>query len=114
MTISFTEQSAVTVSTTPISLINGTSTIATTTTKAIVQVEVDVSAMAAGDQYQLTLLEKVVSGGSQLSTILITQQGEQSGPWLTPAFTLGNGWDFSLVKLAGTDRAFSWSVREVS
>ncbi len=107
--------SAVTVGTSAISLINGTTTIASATDVGIYQIEVDVSAMAAGDQYELYWYEKAIAGGTQRTHSLGVLTGAQAWPLAVfGSLFLGIGWDFAIKKLTGTDRAFSWSIRRVS
>jgi hypothetical protein len=70
--------------------------------------------MAAGDQYAFYLREKVVSGGTQGVILLGIKTGLQCCPFITGAWQLMHGWDFTAAKLSGTDRSIQWSVREVS
>jgi hypothetical protein len=70
--------------------------------------------MAAGDEYEVALQEKVISGGTQRRSVLANLIGAQSEPFISPTFLLGEGWDFTLKKIAGSDRAFSWSIRAVT
>ncbi len=115
LNVAYATGSSVTVSTTAISLINGTTTIASATDVGVYQVALDVSAMAAGDQYEVYQYEKAISGGTQRTNSLGVLTGAQAWPLLVlGSFFLGVGWDFGIKKLAGTDRAFSWSVRRVS
>jgi hypothetical protein len=38
----------------------------------------------------------------------------QSEMFVTPPLQLGIGWDMTLDRIAGADRAFDWSIRRVS
>ncbi len=115
LNVAYATGSAVTVSSTAISLINGTTSIASATDVGVYQVVLDASAMLAGDQYELYMYEKAISGGTQRTHSLGILYGVQSWPLaVLGSFFLGVGWDFGIKKLAGTDRAFSWSVRRVS
>ena len=100
-----------TIGTTEYSLTNNSTTIATVTTKGTYQVAVDFSALAAGDQYELRVLEAVRAGGTQRSLMSATITGSTSEAYITPALMLGNGWDITITKIAGTDRSIPWSVR---
>lgn len=107
--------SAVTISTTEISLVSGTSTLQTDTTDGLFQLFVEANNMAAGDQYRIQIYEKVLSGGTKRLIDQFDLLGVQPKPvWVGPALFLMHGWDFTLIKIAGTDRAFSWSIRQVS
>lgn len=104
-----------TVGTTEHSLPNDSTTLTPITADGVYQVFVDVSAIAAGDQYEFKLYEKVTSGGTQrlVETWILT--GAQSKPaWVSPSLILLHGWDFTAKKLAGTDRSLSWSIRQVA
>jgi hypothetical protein len=108
-------QSAVTISSTEYSLSNNSTTIATNTNNVIVSIWIDVNAMAAGDEYELAIQEKAVSGGTQRRCVIANLVGAQSDPiFISAGFHVGVGWDVTLKKIAGTDRAFSWSLRSIS
>jgi hypothetical protein len=84
------------------------------TDDGIYQAFIDAAAMVAGDQFEVKVYEKVTSGGTQrvlLSTILT---GAQAGPVVMPSLVLLHGWDMTLKKLAGTDRAIYWSIRKIA
>jgi hypothetical protein len=70
----------------------------------------DFSTMLAGDQYQITLYEKV-NGGTQQVAYQTIITGVQSSLVVIPRFLLGEGWDVGVKKLAGTDRVVAWSLR---
>lgn len=107
--------SAVTVSTTEISITGGTSTIQVRTDNAIVSLVVDVANMAAGDEFEFAMHEKCLAGGTARRIILGNLIGAQAEPlFCFDAIHVGIGWDFTIKKIAGTDRAFSASVRSVS
>lgn len=84
------------------------------TTDGVFQFFVDLANMAAGDQYRFKLYEKYDSGG----TIRLAEEwiftGVQSKPmFITPTFILGEGWDFTCLRLAGSDRSILWSIRKI-
>lgn len=105
---------AVTVSSTEFSLTNSSTVIATQTTKGHYSVFIDTANIAAGDEYEVALQEKVRSGGTQRRTIIGRFVGAQPDIYISPSMPLFWGWDFTLKKIAGTDRAFDWSVRAVT
>lgn len=102
------------IGTTEHSLVNDSGTIATDTTDGVYQVFLDLSAMQAGDQYQILIYEKVTSGGSQRVIYSSIVTGTMAPTWVSPSLVLMNGWDVSLKKLAGTDRSLAWSIRQVA
>jgi hypothetical protein len=106
--------SAVTVSTTAISLTAGSTSIQTKTDNVVASVWLDTANMAAGDEFEVYLYEKAISGGTQRTIIIADLIGAQADLlFITAGFHVGVGWDFGIKKIAGTDRAFSWSVRSI-
>lgn len=108
-------QSAQTISSTEYSLTNNSTTVATVTTTGIISIWLDVNALAAGDEFELALREKVVSGGTQRRMVLANLVGVQvDAMFVTAGWQVGVGWDVTLKKIAGTDRAISWTIRSIS
>jgi|SRR6478736_4775783 len=108
-------QSAQTISSTEYSLTANSTSLATVTTVAVISVWIDVNALAAGDEFELAILEKAVSGGTQRRMVIATLVGAQADPlFVTAGWQVGVGWDVTLKKIAGTDRAFSWTIRSIS
>lgn len=82
------------------------------TTSGCVQLVLDVANMVAGDEYELRQYEKARTADTQRLAEVWSLTGAQAKPLMTtPAVTLARGWDYTLKKITGTDRAFSWSVR---
>lgn len=106
--------SAVTVSTTPVSIITGSTSTATDTTDGVFQAQVYTGNMAKGDEYEVTLWEKAVAGGTQREVMAWPLMGAQARDLLIFLPILMHGWDLRIAKLAGTDRAFSASIRQVA
>lgn len=107
-------QTGVTIGSTEYGLTANSTTLGSQTTDAFVCAVIESTAMAAGDEFEVAVLEKVVSGGTQRRIILGSLIGVQDSPFVTPTFLLMHGWEFSLKKIAGTDRAFTWSIRGVT
>lgn len=107
-------RAAVTVGATEYSIVNGSTTLATDATDAVIQVYVDASAMAKGDEYVLRVYETVRSGGTKRIVEEWSLLGVQAEVLATPSMIVMHGWDVTLQKLAGTDRAFDLSIRKVS
>ena len=108
--------SAVSISTSEISLLSGTTTLQANTTEGVYQVIVDgiTSAVAKSDQFRFRCMEKVLSGGTQREVFPVEIYGAQSEMIYTPMMDLLEGWDYTLIKLAGTDRSFTASVRKAA
>lgn len=103
-----------TIGTTEWSLTNNSSTVAAKTDQGGLQVWLDLSAMAAGDQFELIVYEKIVTGGTQRRAWRQTFTGPQTDPHTPlPTVLVKWGWDVTLKKLAGTDRSITWSLRMV-
>lgn len=96
---------------TQFSLTNGNTTIASQTAKGTYQVFLDTSAIGAGDQYEIRILEKCRSSSTQRRAMSAILTGGMADSWQSPALMLGNGWDVTVQKLSGTDRTIEWSIR---
>lgn len=83
------------------------------TTDYTIQAWFSLQNMAAGDQYQIHVYEKVVSGGTQGVIYEAILTGAQARYFVLPALMVMHGWDVTVKKLAGTDRTIIASVRAV-
>ena len=109
------ELDGVTVGATPISVVSGTTTVADTVATGVYQLWVDAYAMAKADEFKITFSEKVeATGGTRKTFFEATLLGVQSQVFVTPTFVLMNGWNVTIHKVAGTDRAFDASLRRIS
>jgi hypothetical protein len=79
----------------------------------------DLNALAAGDEFLIQLYEMGVSGGTKR----LLEQWPVVGPsgepnYMLPApggsFILGNGWDLTIKKIAGTDRAIPFTLWRIN
>ena len=87
------------------------------TTTAIVQLLLDINALAAGDTLEVAMKEKVISGGTQRIIhrfTIVNSSGADDAVWVSPAVFLKNGWDMTLKQTAGSSRAIPWSIRKVT
>lgn len=100
------------ISTTEWSLNTNTSGPDADTTDGVFQVFLDLSAMAAGDQYQIRIYEKCRSASTQRVIYESIITGTMAPTWVSPSLILMHGWDVTLKKLAGTDRTLEWSIRK--
>ena len=114
MAISEAYANSATVGTTEYSCSNNSTTIATQTDDGVYQVFLDLNAMAAGDEFQIRVLEKCRSSGTQRAVFVASVVGVQGELWCSPSLILLHGWDVTLKKIAGTDRAIEWSIRKVA
>lgn len=101
-----------TIGATEFSLTANSTGVQVTTTTVVISVWIDVANMTAADEYEVALYEKAVSGGTARRIILADLVGVQNDPiFTTGTFLVGIGWDVTMKKIAGADRAFSWSIR---
>lgn len=108
------ELDGVTVGTGELSVVSGTTTLQTITTAGVYQLWVDPGNMAKADEFRIRAYEKVeATGGTKKVFAQWSLLGVQSEIFVTPTFILLNGWDFTITKIAGTDRAFDASIRKV-
>lgn len=113
MPITFTANSA-TISTTEYSLPSVSTDRVAQTDDCILQAFIDLNAMAAGDEYELKVYEKV-NGQTQRLCHQAVIAGAQSEPvFVTPTLLLGEGWDVTLKRTAGSDRVINWSLRKIT
>lgn len=109
------EQTALSVSTTELSLINGTSTLTANTTAGVYQLFIDgVANMAKGDEFLVRITEKVRSGGTARIVFQTKISDAQAEAFVAPPLMLLNGWHMTLTRTAGSDRAFDTSIRRAS
>jgi hypothetical protein len=107
-------QSSTTVGTTQYFLASASTTATYQTTDGCYQLWLEVNNLANGDEYQVRVYEKISSGGTARIAMEWTISHAQTQPlWVTPTLMLIHGWEFSLTKLAGTDRSIAWSIRSV-
>lgn len=104
--------SAVTVSTSEISFVSGTTTLQNNTTAGVYQLLVDAANMAKGDEFLIKVKEKVKSAGTQRVVFQATLSDAQTEIFTMPPMMFLHGWDMTIIKVAGTDRAFDGSVRK--
>jgi hypothetical protein len=104
-----------TVSTTEHSLTTDTAGPDVDTTDGVIQVWLDLNALAKGDVYQFRIYEKVTSGGTQRVVFETRFANAQTAPiWVSPSLILMHGWDATLDKISGADAAITWSIRQVA
>lgn len=107
--------SNVTVGTTELSIVSGTTTLQNDATDGYFELIVDDRAnMAKGDEFQITVYEKCLTGGTKKVLFRTSIADVQSELFAFPGRILMHGWDMTLKKIAGTDRAFDASIRQVA
>lgn len=109
------ELDGVTVGASELSIVSGTTTLQTITDDGVYQLWIDPGTMAKADEFRIKLYEKVeATGGTKKVFAQWTLLGVQAEVFVTPTFILLHGWDMTIQKIAGTDRAFDASIRKVA
>jgi len=104
-----------TVSTTEHSLTTDTAGPDADTTSGIFQALVDLNAVAAGDVFEFKAYEKVRTGDTQRMIYSARFANTQAAPvWVSPTLVLGIGWDMTMKKISGTDRAINWRISKIA
>ena len=105
-----------TVGTTEHSLTTDTAGPDADTTEGVFQAYIDLSAMAAGDIFEFKVYETVAtSSGTQRLVYTATFKDAQPSPiFASLPLILGVGWDMTLEKISGTDRAIVWRIAQSS
>lgn len=112
MAITLTTDSA-TISTSEYFAASDSTTATYQTTDCILQVAWDLSAMAAGDEFRFRIYEKV-DGTNVITLFDCSKIGTQAKALVCPCFVVGNGWEASAIKVAGTDRALEWTLAKIT
>lgn len=105
---------AVTVTTTELSMVSGTTVLQSDTNDGIYQIFIDFSTMAAGDEYLVQVKERTTATSTQRVVWAASVAGAQPSLFVSPTLILLHGWDATLDKQTGTDRAITWSIRRVA
>lgn len=115
MALSETSTSSATITTTERYLASDSTTKTDQTTDGVYQLFLDLSALAAGDIYRVRIYERVTSAGTARVVMEENVAGPVGAPhYVTPSMIFVHGWEFSLTKIAGTDRSITWSIRSVA
>jgi hypothetical protein len=104
-----------TVSTTEWSMTTDTAGPDTETTSGIFQAFIDLNAVADGDVFEFRTYEKCRTGDTQRLVYYARFANSQGTPiFVSPTLVLGIGWDMTLKKISGTDRAINWRISKVA
>ncbi len=104
-----------TIGTTEWSLTTNTAGPDVDTNVGVYQAMINLSALAAGDEFEFTIYEKATGATAQVALTSCRFVGAQGQPGAkSVSLMLGNGWDMTLKKIAGTDRSITWSIAKVS
>jgi hypothetical protein len=81
------------------------------TDDAMIQLWCGDTSIAAGDVFEIKRYEKIAT--VEFSAVLgyLTVDAKH---FVSPAFIVGDGWEFSVKKISGTDRTIKWSLRKAT
>jgi hypothetical protein len=103
------------VTTTEWSLTGDDDSLASITDDGVYQFFLDVNAIVGADLFRFRIYEKVQSGDTQRVVYEAFLGGPQGTPiFVSPALVLIHGWDASLLRIAGSDRTITWSIRKIA
>ena len=106
---------AVTVGTAELSITGGTTSLLSKAEAGVYQLWIDANTMAKGDEFIVKVYEIVkTTGGTKRLFSAWSLLGVQTEIFVTPTFILMYGWEMTITKIAGTDRAFDASIRKVA
>lgn len=109
------ELDGVSVGASELSIVSGTTSLQTVTDDGVYQLWIDANTMAKGDVFIVRIYEKVeATGGTKRVCFTAVLQGAQSEVFVTPSLVLLHGWDMTIQKSTGTDRAFDASIRKIA
>lgn len=116
MAISELYANSASVTSTELDLPSNSTTLSVLTTKNIIQVFLDLSALTATEEYVLTIYEKVQTTSTQrvVSAVVISGVQAQQPIYVSPSLLLFNGWTVTLKLNQGTARTINWSIRSVA
>jgi hypothetical protein len=109
------EMDGVTISTNEISIVSGTTGLQTITDDGVYQLFIDGAVFAKADEFVVRIYEKVeATGGAKRVLATFYIMGAQAQNFVTPPFLLINGWDMTIQRIAGADRAVDASIRKIA
>lgn len=110
------ELDGVTVGTTELSIVSGTTSLQTITDDGVYQLWVDgVANMVKSDEFIIRIYEKVeATGGTKRVVFSAVLSDAQSEIFVTPMLILMHGWDMTIQRTGGADRAFDASIRKIA
>jgi hypothetical protein len=104
-----------TVTTTEWSLTTDTAGPDVQTDDGVYQVFLDLNALVKGDKFTFRVYEKVLAASTQRVVYeAFFSHAQSDAIWVSPTLILLHGWDMTLIKTAGTDRAIDASIRKVA
>jgi hypothetical protein len=119
MAISAYSTASPTIGTTEYSFAAASTSLPTVTDVGCYALVADLNALVAGDEYLIQLYEKGATSGTKRLVDSWNIFGPSGKPvYMLPApggsMILGNGWDLTIKKIAGTDRAIPFTLWQIA
>lgn len=92
----------------------GSTSLQTITDKGFYTLLLRSTAVTKGDEFRLKVYEKASTGASKAVILDVTLSDSLPSQYMIPQLVLGLGWDMTLQRTGGSNRAFSWSIRRAS
>lgn len=79
------------------------------------QLFLELNNLTAGDIYRIRAWDAISSAGTARVIFEENVAGPVGTPlYVTPTLIQLHKWDFSVTKIAGTDRSIAWSIRKIA
>lgn len=111
MPLSFTNDSA-SIGTTEYFLASDSTTATYQTDDCALQVWLDLTNLAAGDVYQVSIYEKINGSSALVVDRWFVSANTEGDAWVMPTLLVGEGWEVGVKKISGTNRTIGWSLRK--
>lgn len=108
------ELDGVTVGTSELSVVSGTTSLQTVTDDGFYQLWVDANQMIKGDQFTVRIYEKVRTGATKRQIWEVVLDDVQATLLYSPVLLLKDGWDMTIQRNAGADRTFDAAIRKLT
>lgn len=92
----------------------GSTTLQTVTDKGFYTLLLRSTAVVKGDEFKWRVYEKASTGASKALLCDGTISDALPSQMMIPQLALGIGWDITLQRTGGSNRAFYWSIRRAS
>lgn len=92
----------------------GSTTLQTVTDKGFYTFILRSTAVTKGDEFTWRVYEKASTGATKVKLCDGTISDALPSQMMIPQLVLGIGWDITLQRTGGSNRAFYWSIRRAS
>ena len=83
-------------------------------TDGVIQCMLELNNLVAGDIFRIRAYDAISSSGTARAIFEENIAGPVGTPnYVLPSLVLLHKWDFSLLRVAGSDRSIAWSIRRL-